>query len=103
MKRIISSIILVMMLFSVATTAFANDCYYYDTYGVHAYAQESFSYPTCTEPGYVVISCTVCGDSYREETGDAYGHSWYKAAESLQPVPSRDIFTTAVMSVTEKR
>ena len=81
MKRIISSIILVMMLFSVATTAFANDCYYYDAYGVHAYAQESFSYPTCTEPGYVVISCTVCGDSYREETGDAYGHSWYKAAE----------------------
>jgi len=79
MKRIFSMIILAVIVLS-AAPAMASDCYYYDSYGEHAYTQDSFSYPTCTKPGYIVLKCTACGKTYKEETGDAYGHDWYEAA-----------------------
>lgn len=81
MKRIISMVILAVMMLSVAMPAMAAECYYYDSYGVHADTQDSFSYPTCTKPGYVVVKCSVCGRTYKEETGDAFGHEWEKSAE----------------------
>lgn len=30
--------------------------------------------PTCTENGYWVFHCPVCGDTYQEPTTEAYGH-----------------------------
>ncbi len=32
--------------------------------------------PTCTESGYTLYTCTVCGYSYRDEVVEATGHSW---------------------------
>ena len=31
---------------------------------------------TCTEPGYVTYTCTVCGDTSKETKDEALGHSW---------------------------
>lgn len=81
MKRIISMIILAAMMLSAAAPALAADCYYYDAYGTHAYEQTSFAYPTCTTPGYVILECSACGKTLKDETGDAYGHDWYESGE----------------------
>ena len=35
--------------------------------------------PTCTEGGYTVHTCAVCGDSYTDSQTDATGHSWAEA------------------------
>ena len=31
---------------------------------------------TCTEAGYISYKCTVCGEEWNEENGEALGHKW---------------------------
>ena len=35
--------------------------------------------PNCTEPGYNVSTCTICGEESREADGEALGHDWVDA------------------------
>lgn len=39
----------------------------------HSYIQTEIA-PTCTEDGYVIYKCTVCGDTYMEKGKPALGH-----------------------------
>ena len=41
----------------------------------HAYAAGETFAPTCTEAGYTVYTCGLCGDSY-EDAAEALGHDW---------------------------
>ena len=43
--------------------------------GSHNYEMTDFAEPTCTENGYMVFTCTVCGDSYTEAGEKATGHT----------------------------
>ena len=40
--------------------------------------------PTCTEDGYVRVTCAICGDS-KEETLKAFGHVWEKDNNKSEP------------------
>lgn len=42
---------------------------------LHAYAIDFQSDPTCTNPGKIVYSCPLCGDTYTEYV-DALDHDW---------------------------
>ena len=50
---------------------------YVDTVSIpapgHSYTQTEIA-PTCTEDGYVIYKCTVCGDTYMEKGKPALGH-----------------------------
>ena len=48
-----------------------------DVYG-HSYETTGIP-PTCTEPGTLTYTCTVCGDTYTEES-EALGHSYMDKA-----------------------
>lgn len=50
----------------------------------HTYTSEQVSAPTCTEPGMMAFSCTVCGDSYTLEVPATGEHSWNEG-EVLTP------------------
>ncbi len=62
----------------------------------HSYQAQAFA-PTCTEDGYTVWTCSVCGDSYTESGEPALGHSWGEAeylwSEDLNQVTARAICT----------
>ena len=47
--------------------------------------------PTCTEQGYTEITCTLCGESFREDYEDALGHSY----ESVV-TPEQTVYTCTV-------
>ena len=40
----------------------------------HRYSAVSTAAPTCTEGGYTIYVCSVCGDSYRADETDPLGH-----------------------------
>lgn len=42
---------------------------------VHTYGEGVKTAPTCTADGYTTYTCTVCGDSKQETTGDPTGHT----------------------------
>ena len=44
----------------------------------HDYEEEGWFEPTCTEKGYYLFTCQVCGDSYQEYTDEALGHDYQK-------------------------
>ena len=62
----------------------------------HSYQAQAFA-PTCTEDGYTVWTCSVCGDSYTESGEPALGHNWGEAeylwSEDLNQVTARAICT----------
>ena len=47
----------------------SNEC-------VHEYAPGTPVDPTCTEAGYTVYTCGLCGDSYQDDAVEALGHDW---------------------------
>lgn len=59
----------------------------------HAYREEVIP-PTCTEEGYTIHACTLCGDSYTDTPVSALGHSY---TEALTPAtctePGTSVFT----------
>lgn len=42
----------------------------------HPHDTETVVAPTCTEQGYTVHTCTVCGDTYNDDYVDALGHAY---------------------------
>ena len=50
---------------------------------VHAYKKKRVA-ATCTEDGYNLFTCE-CGDSYREETTKATGHTWSEWTVTKEP------------------
>ena len=47
------------------------------TYGVHQHEYDSVvTEPTCTEKGYTIHTCSVCGDSYTDSETAAKEHDW---------------------------
>ena len=56
----------------------AYGTFYFDVqteYTEHSYSMTT-TQPTCTEQGYTTFTCTVCGDSFRENYVAALGHSY---------------------------
>ena len=49
--------------------------YTYTIDASHSYS-EVVTPPTCTSEGYTTYTCSVCGDSYKDKTKPATGHTW---------------------------
>lgn len=45
------------------------------TESAHKYSSATFA-PTCTEDGYTISTCSLCGDNNRKSGGKATGHNW---------------------------
>ena len=43
--------------------------------GAHNYETQVIA-PICSEEGYTIYTCTICGHKYRDDTVPAKGHSW---------------------------
>ena len=43
------------------------------------------THPTCTEDGYTVYTCALCGDSYTGDHTAATGHSWDEGVVTKEP------------------
>ncbi len=41
---------------------------------IHEWDEGSYVPPTCTEQGYTLFTCTICGDTYGDNFQDAWGH-----------------------------
>ena len=41
--------------------------------------------PTCTEKGYTVYTCSVCGEKYNDTYVDALGHDWAEESVRVEP------------------
>ncbi len=46
--------------------------------------------PTCTEQGYTTITCSICGDSYKDTYVNALGHDWGQWAAWEDGLERRD-------------
>ena len=66
------------MLLYANALAETGECTYYTQNGDHSWNQIEVGMPSCTEEGYYVLKCTVCGTTKKEITGEAYGHTWEK-------------------------
>lgn len=51
---------------------------------IHQYIQADIA-PTCTEMGYTLYACSVCGDSYTDSYVSATGHMWGDWYEEVVP------------------
>lgn len=80
MKRFLPLLLAVLLLLPAAAFAEGYGCPYYEAHGDHEWIQSDFSYPTCTENGYVYLECATCGAQDTLVT-PAYGHSWYKTGD----------------------
>ena len=44
--------------------------------------------PTCTEKGYTIYTCTICGDTYSDNETDPFGHNWGDWVSSAEVAPT---------------
>jgi hypothetical protein len=51
--------------------------------GEHKFVQQTVREATCTEEGFALFTCTICGESYTEQL-PAYGHD-YSSASCVDP------------------
>lgn len=71
----------------------------------HSYECTDTVEPTCTEDGYKVFTCKVCGDSYTEKTVDKLGHDFKTVIDhkdSTCTVKGYDIYKCTRCDETEK-
>ena len=71
----------------------------------HSYECTKTVEPTCTEDGYNVFTCTVCGNSYTEKTSDALGHEFETVVDHVDStctVKGFDIYKCVRCNETEK-
>ncbi len=63
-------------------TSSGNCCRWVDRCSIrHTYAA-TVTNPTCTDQGYTTYTCSICGDSYKDNYSNAAGHSYtYKKTE----------------------
>ena len=62
----------------------------------HSY-ETAVTDPTCTEEGYTTYTCSVCGDTYKDDYVDALGHKYDAVATA--PTCTEDGYTTYTCSV----
>ena len=86
-KTLIAALALVLWL--CAVPALAEDCWYYANYGAHDYEQVDVRKPTCTQDGYYLLECRICGKNKKETTQAAYGHDWRKTGETSATCTTR--------------
>ena len=74
-----------------------SGCWYLYTYGAHDFEQTEMRLPTCTEAGYFLLECRICGHNELHMTDSATGHKWQKVdSESYPPTCTQDGTTTYV-------
>jgi len=76
MKRVLSMMILVVMLLSVAAPAMAVDRF---CIGEHTWGEESITPATCTKRESVTVKCTKCSKVLTFERGRTKPHVWVVA------------------------
>ena len=81
MKRIIALGVALALILAQAAALAEMPCAYFDEHGDHDWDQTDVSKPTCTEEGYYVLKCKVCGVTKKETTGPALGHDWQETDE----------------------
>ena len=57
--------------------------------GGHSYTKTIVA-PTCTDDGYTLYSCNICGESYRSDVVKTEGHSYGEWTITKQPTCSED-------------
>lgn len=60
----------------------SEDCWYVANYGDHDWEQTDAVMPTCTDPGYYILECRICGLNQKNSTGGGDGHTWDITASS---------------------
>ena len=83
MKRL--TILIAALALLAALPALAEvPCAYYSAHGDHEWIQVGFTYPSCTENGYVYLECATC---HTQDTivNAAYGHSWQYTGVTQSP------------------
>lgn len=61
----------------------------YDAFGPHKYIAVVTD-PTCTEKGYTTYTCSLCGDSYKDDYTDMVEHEWNKGEETKKATCGED-------------
>ena len=88
--------LLLMAVFGVPARA-ESGCWYLYTYGAHDFEQTEMRLPTCTEAGYFLLECRICGHNELHMTDSATGHKWQKVdSESYPPTCTQNGMTTYV-------
>jgi hypothetical protein len=89
-KRLLSMVLaLAMVLSCVPVQAFAEEC-------AHEY-DIVITGPSCTEPGSMVYTCGLCGDTYEEEGEEPSGHDY--AVDEVSATCLEDGLVTYVCTV----
>ena len=74
-----------------------SGCWYLYTYGAHDFEQTEMRLPTCTEAGYFLLECRICGLNELHMTDSAIGHAWQRVGnESSSPTCTKAGITTWV-------
>ncbi len=55
--------------------------------------------PTCTQNGYTIHTCSVCGDSYVDNEVAALGHNWDEGVVTLEPTATQNGIRTYTCAV----
>ena len=88
--------LLLMAAFGVPARA-ESGCWYLYTYGAHDFEQTEMRLPTCTEAGYFLLECRICGHNELHMTDSAIGHDWQRVDnESFSPTCTQAGITTWV-------
>ena len=88
--------LLLMAVFGVPARA-ESGCWYLYTYGAHDFEQTEMRLPTCTEAGYYLLECRICGLNELHMTDSAIGHAWQRVGnESSSPTCTKAGITTWV-------
>ena len=88
--------LLLMAVFGVPARA-ESGCWYLYTYGAHDFEQTEMRLPTCTEAGYFLLECRICGHNELHMTDSATGHKWQKVdSESYPSTCTQNGMTTYV-------
>ena len=98
MKRTLCLLCCLLLIAAFGAPARANsDCWYLHTYGSHDFEQTEMRLPTCTEAGYYLLECRICGYNELYMTGSAMGHNWQRVDnESFSPTCTQAGMTTWV-------
>ena len=62
-----------------------SGCWYLYTYGAHDFEQTEMRLPTCTEAGYYLLECRICGLNELHMTDSATGHKGQKVDSESYP------------------
>lgn len=98
MKRTFCLLCCLLLMAALGAPARAESgCWYLYTYGAHDFEQTEMRLPTCTEAGYYLLECRICGLNELHMTDSAIGHAWQRVGnESSSPTCTKAGITTWV-------